>query len=250
MTNSSQIPYQRNVVQPVECLKGGWALIKGQHWMIFAMCLVGWMIASAVPLGILLGPMMCGLYLTFFKIRRGEPIEFGTLFQGFEYFSKSIVATMLHVVPILAIVVPSYILFYVFFLVAMVAQGGREPDGLAMLGIFVVFALFWLVVIALIMIVSIGFTFVYPLIVDRGVQGMDAVKLSFKAAMANFWRLFGLIMLNFLLSLAGLLLCFFGVYLIFPISYAAIAVAYEQVFGLSNPADLAPEMPPPPPVFT
>jgi hypothetical protein len=250
MTNPSQIPYQRNVVQPVECIKGGWNLIKGHYWLIFAMCLVGWMIASAVPLGILLGPMMCGLYLTFFKIRRGEPIEFGTLFKGFEYFSKSIIATLLHVLPILAIVIPAYILFYVFFLVAMVAQGSREPDGLVMMGIFVVFALFWLVVIALIMVVSIGFTFVYPLIVDRGVQGMDAVKLSFKAAMANFWRLFGLIMLNFLLSLAGLLLCFFGVYLVFPISYSAIAVAYEQVFGLANPADIAPEMPPPPPVFT
>ncbi|HEX2271242.1 MAG TPA: hypothetical protein VHH35_16975, partial [Pyrinomonadaceae bacterium] len=156
MTTPSQIPYQRNVVQPIECFKSGWNLIKGQYWLIFAMCLIGLMIASAVPLGILLGPMMCGLFLSFFKLRRGEPIEFGTLFQGFEYFSKSILATLLHVLPILAIVIPAYILFYVFFMLAMVAQGGEDPDGLTMIGIFVVFALFWLVVLAVVMIVSIG----------------------------------------------------------------------------------------------
>lgn len=250
MTNPSQIPFQRNVVQPVECLKGGWNLIKDQYWLIFAMWLVGWMIASAVPLGILMGPMMCGLFLAFFKIRRGQPIEFGTLFKGFDYFGQSVLATLLHVIPILAIVIPSYILFYVFFLVAMVAQGGDEPNPAAMLGVMVMLALFWIVVIAIIMVVSIGFTFVYPLIVDRGVQGFDAVKLSFKAAMANFSRLFGLVILSFFLNLAGLLLCIVGVYFVLPIGYAAIAVAYEQVFGLAEPGDVRPDVPPPPPVFT
>jgi hypothetical protein len=250
MTNPSQIPFQRNAVQPVECLKGGWNLIKGQYWLIFGMWLVGWMVASAVPLGILLGPMMCGLFLTFFKLRRGQPIEFGTLFKGFDYFGQSVVATLLHVIPMLAIVIPSYILFYVFFLVAVMAQGNEEPSAFAVLGVMLIFALFWIVVIAVIMIISIGFTFVYPLIVDRGVQGFDAVKLSFKAAMANFSRLLGLVVLSFFLNLAGLLLCIVGVYFVLPIGYAAIAVAYEQVFGLANAGDVGTDVPPPPPVFT
>lgn len=243
-----EVAFRRNVVSPVECVKAGWQLIKGQYWLILGMCIVGWMIAAAVPLGILMGPMMCGLFLTFFKMRRGEPIEFGTLFKGFEYLGQSIVATLLHVVPILAIVIPAFILFYVFFFIAMVAQA-NDQSGLAMLGVFVVFALFWLVVIAVIMFLSIGFMFVYPLIVDRGVQGFDAVKLSFKGAMANFWGLIGLIFLNFLLSTAGLLLCFIGVYLVLPISYSAIAVAYEKVFGLRE-GGLASAAPPPPPVFS
>jgi hypothetical protein len=45
------------------------------------------------------------------------------------------------------------------------------------------------------------------------------------------------------------LLCFIGVYFVLPISYSAIAVAYEQVFGLRE-GPLAPNAPPPPPVFT
>ena|SRR5687768_10526581 len=249
MSTVPQDTFQRNAVRPVDCFKEGWNLIKGQYWLILGMCIVGWMIAAAVPLGILMGPMMCGLFLTFFKLRRGEPIEFGTLFKGFEYFSQSIVATLLHVIPILAIVIPAYIAFYLFFFIAMVAQGSEDSSGIAMLGVFAVFALFWLVVIAVIMFISIGFTFVYPLIVDRGIQGFDAVKLSFRAAMANFFGLLGMIFLNFLLSTAGLLLCMVGVYLVLPISYSAISVAYEQVFGLRQ-TNFTPEAPPPPPVFT
>jgi uncharacterized membrane protein len=230
-------------------MKAGWNLIKRQYWLIFAMSLVAWMMGAAIPFGILVGPMMCGMFLTFFKMRRGEPVEFGTLFKGFDHFGPSVIATLLHVVPVLVIVIPAYILFYVFFFVTIVAQGGEEPSPVALFLIFALFALFWIVVIAVLMIVSIGFTFVYPLIVDRGIQGFDAVKLSFKAAVANFWRLLGLALLNFLLGLVGFLLCFVGVYFLIPIGYAAVAMAYEQVFGLRDPSEFA-NVPPPPPVFT
>lgn len=249
MTTLPQVDFRRNAVRPVECFKGGWNLVKGNYWLVFAMCLVGWMIGAAVPLGILMGPMMCGLFLTFFKLRRGDPIEFGTIFKGFEYFQQSIIATLLHVVPIIAIIIPAYILFYLFFFVAIIAQGNDEPSGLAVLAMMVVIALFWMLVIGVIMFVSIGFLFVYPLIVDRGIYGLDAVKLSFRAAMANFGRLLGLILLNFVFSLAGMLLCIVGVYLVVPISYAAIAIAYEQVFGLRSGDLAAAPAPPPPPVF-
>jgi uncharacterized membrane protein len=213
------------------------------------MVIVGWMIASAVPFGILMGPMMCGLFLTFFKLRRGEPIEFGTLFKGFEYLGQSILATLLHVVPMICLVVGAYVLFYVFFLFAMLSQGNGEPNGAAMLLVLAVYAVFWLGIILLIMFLSIGFMFVYPLIVDRNLQGLDAVKMSFRGAFANFWGLVGMVFLNFLLSVAGLLMCIIGVYFVLPISYAAMAVAYEQIFGLRQGAQ-PPAAPPPPPVFT
>lgn len=250
MANLPQIPFQRNAVQPVECIKGGWNLIKQRYWLILGMTLVGLMVGSAVPFGILLAPMMCGLFLTFLNLRRGLPIEFGTLFKGFDYFGQSVVATLLHLIPIMAIIIPSYILFYVFFLVTMIAsQSNGEPNPVAMFGLMFGFALFWLVVMLLVMIISIGFMFVYPLLVDRRMTGFDAVRLSFKAAMANFWRLFGLVLLNFLLNLGGVLLCIIGVYFVMPIGYAAMAIAYEQVFGLRE-GEIVPDMPPPPPVFT
>lgn len=251
MANLPQIPFQRNAVQPVECLKGGWNLIKERYWLFLGMTLVALIVGSAVPFGILLAPMMCGLYLAFLNLRRGEPIEFGTLFKGFDYFGQSVVATLLHFIPIMAIIIPSYIIFYIFFLVTMIAssQGNGEPNPAAMIGLMFVFALFWLVVMLVVMIISIGFVFVYPLLVDRRLSGFDAVRLSFRAAMANFWRLFGLMLLSFALNLVGVLLCIVGVYLVMPIGYAGLAIAYEQVFGLRQ-GDIVPDMPPPPPVFT
>ena len=247
---TSEISFKRQAVEPVQCLKNGWELIKDQYWLFVGISAVGALIGGAVPLGILLGPMMCGQYLTFFKKRRGEPIEFGTLFKGFDFFGPSLVATLLHIVPILAIVIPAYFIFYITMVVSMVAQGnsGEPNPGLAF-GIMGAFLLFWLVVMVIVIFISIGFTFSYPLIVDRKLQGMDAVKLSFKGAMANFWRLLGMSILSSLLTICGIVLCYVGVFLVFPIVYAAIASAYEQVYGLAGPGDINESLPPPPPVF-
>lgn len=233
----------------MECFKASWQLVKEQYWLYVGMCAVGILIGSAVPLGILMGPMMCGLFLSFFKRRRGEAIEFATLFKGFDYFGPSVVATLLHIIPILAIVIPAYIFFYLSLVFSMIGMGGGEPEPAAFFAIFFMVVAFWVAVIFLIAIISIGFTFVYPLIVDRQLSGFDAVKLSFRAAMANFWRLLGMAMLSFVLSLAGVLVCYVGVFLVFPISYGAIAIAYEKVFGLRGPGEVVSNLPPPPPTF-
>jgi uncharacterized membrane protein len=251
MTNYPQIDFRRAAVEPVECLKAGWDLVRDQYWLFVGMCAVGMIIGSAVPAGILMGPMMCGLYLAFFRKRRGLPIEFGTMFKGFDYFGQSVIAALLHVIPITGVIIAAYIIMYVGMFAAMLAASaaGEDAAPVAGIGIILVFFLFYVGIVLLVILISIGFTFAYPLIVDRGLQGFDAVKLSFRAAFANFWRLLGLSLLGGLLSIAGVLLCYVGILLVFPITLAAGAIAYEQVFGLSNPADLTPNLPPPPPSY-
>jgi len=244
-----EIPFRRGAVQPIECIKGGWELIKDQYWLFVGICLVGLLIGSAVPFGILLGPMMVGMYMTFFKRRRGEPVEFAMLFKGFDHFAQSLIASLLHIIPILVIVIPAYFLFYISMFVSIAAQG-NDPNPAAMFGVMAMFGLFWLGVMVVVILISVGFTFAYPLIADRQLQGLDAVKLSFKAAFGNFWRLLGLMLLTSLLSVAGVLACYVGMIFILPIGYAAMAKAYEQVFGLSNPNEDFSNLPPPPPVFT
>ena len=240
--------YRPKAVEPLACMKAGWELIKGQYWLFVGLTAVGFLIGSFVPLGILLGPMMCGIYLALFKTRRGQPVEFGDLFKGFDYFGDSVVATLLHVVPMLVIFVPSYIVFYIaiFF---MMPRDGSEPNPTTMISFFAFFAVFWIVMMVLLIIISVAFTFAYPLIVDRRLSGINAVKLSIKAAMANFWQILGMLLLNGLLSLGGVVLCYVGVFLVLPITFAAIAMAYEQVFGLDS-GEMRPNLPPPPPTFT
>src|ERR1700752_445517 len=246
--STPELVFRHGAVRPGECLSDAWVLVKDQYWLFVGMCAVGLLIASAIPLGILMGPMMCGLYIAFFKRRRGEPIEFGMLFKGFDYFGPSVVATLLHVVPILVVVIPAYILFYVFFLLSAVAQG-NDPNPGPMLGVMVMFVIFWIVMFIAITFLSIGFTFVYPLIVDRKLPAFDAVKWSFKAALANFWGLLLLMLLTGVLLGCGMLLCYVGMFLVFPIQYAAIAIVYEKVFGLSDPNQMVSNLPPPPPSF-
>ena len=62
-----------------------------------------------------------------------------------------------------------------------------------------------------------------------------------------FSCILGLLLLSGLMGFAGLLLCYVGVFLVLPISFAAIATAYEQVFGLAG--EFQPNLPPPPPTF-
>jgi hypothetical protein len=244
-----EIPFRRNVVEPVSCIKGGWELIRSQYWLFVGMTLVGLLIGGAVPI-VLMGPMMCGLNLALLKTRRGEPIEFGTLFKGFDYFGQSVIAAVLHTIPVIVIVIPAYILFYVFMFVSIAASSssGGDPNPAAFFGVMAMFGLFWLVVVAIIIIISIGFLFVYPLIVDRKLSAIDAIKLSFRAALSNFWRLLGMVLLTSLMSAVGVLACYIGAFLVMPIGYAAIAKAYEQVFGLDEGLGFA-NVPPPPPDF-
>jgi len=243
-----EIPFRRNVVEPVECIKGGWELIKNQYWLFVGMTLVAVLIGSAVPI-ILIGPMMCGLNLAFFKTRRGEPVEFGTLFKGFDYFGQSLIAALLHALPILVVVIPAYVFFYISMIVSIAAQGNDpNPNPAPFFGVLAVFGLFWLVVMIVIIVISIGFLFAYPLIVDRKLKAIDAIKLSFRAGLSNFWRLLGMMLLTGLMTTVGVLACYVGAFLVMPLSYAAIAKAYEQVFGLSEGGEFS-NMPPPPPVF-
>jgi hypothetical protein len=241
----NEIEFKRNAVEPVECIKAGWNLIKSQYLLFVGMMLVAILVGLAVPL-ILMGPMMCGMYMALFQTRRGQPIEFGLIFKGFDVFGNAVVATLLHMLPTILVVLPIYIFYIVGMFTMIGTSRNGQPNPGVMMGFFGVFAVAWLVIMVILIVLSVIFTFAYPLIVDRRLSGLDAVKLSIRAGFANFWRLLGMMLLTGLLNFGGLLLCYVGIVLVLPISLAAIAVAYEQVFGLS---DLQPNLPPPPPSF-
>lgn len=242
----NEIEFKRNAVQPVECIKAGWELIRSQYWLFVGITVVGILIGSVVPLGILMGPMMCGIYLALFQTRRGQPIEFGLLFKGFDYFGDAVIATLLHLVPMVIVIAPAYILYLVGMFGMMASSQNGEPNPGAVLGFFAVFGVIWLVIMVLLIVLSVVFAFAYPLIVDRRLKGFDAVKLSIRAGFANFWRLLGMMFLTGLLTFVGVLFCYVGVFFVMPIGIAAIAAAYEQVFGLS---EMQSNLPPPPPSF-
>ena len=239
--------FRRGAVQPVVCIQTGWELIKQRYWLFVGMSALGMFLGNMVPFGIILGPLMCGIYLALFQYRRNQPIEFGLLFKGFDYFGESVVATLIHYVPIYLLILPVYVVYFAGMFMIIPRQGG-EPDPASLFGFMGLVFVIMLVIFILIMLLSILFTFSYPLIVDRRMSGVDAAKLSAKGAIANFVPLPGLWLLNGILMFMGMLLCYVGMFLAMPITFAAIETAYEQVFGLGEAQ--GPNLPPPPPIFT
>src|SRR5258708_2321422 len=122
------IEFRTGVIQPVECLKEGWALIKDQYWLFLGIVFVGVCIGGAVPI-VLIGPMMVGIYICFFRRMRGEPIDFGILFKGFDHFAQSLIAALIQLIPMVIITVPACIIMFALMITSMPRGGGRmDPD--------------------------------------------------------------------------------------------------------------------------
>jgi uncharacterized membrane protein len=226
--NGTEITFNRGAVRPVQSLREGWQLIKEEYWLFLGITIVGILIASAAPLAILAGPMMCGIYICLLGRMHGEPASMNLLFRGFNYFGPSLVATILMVVPMLLVMLPVQIGFMIAMFKVMPQGPQPEPTDFGLF--FGLIGLLWLAIMLLSLVLGVLFFFVYPLIVDRQLSGMEAVRLSFKAAFANFGGILGLMMLSMVMSLLGMLACYVGAFLFMPVHFAAIAVAYRQVF--------------------
>ena len=222
-------------LDPVGCISEGWNLIKDQYGLFLGITLVGALLAGAVPFGILAGPMYCGIFLALFMKMRREPVEFATLFKGFDYFLESLIVTLLFLVLLVAVMVPFMIAF--FGLIAVVAGIGRGAnlDAMAFAILVPAFGVAVPVLMILNLFLQAWLWFAYPLLVDRNLRAWPALTLSAKAVWANKWGVLGLMLLNWLLGAAGVLLCYIGLILYLPIFFASFAIAYRRMFGEPAP---------------
>src|SRR5438132_3051841 len=129
------------------------------------MTVVGILIGSAVPLGILMGPMMCGIFLALFNQMRCDSVEFSTLFKGFDYFGQSLIASLLHFIPIVIVMLPFNLMFFVGAILSTPRERGEEA---ATSGFFIGLVLIGALVMFLVVVIfGVLFMFAYPLIVER-----------------------------------------------------------------------------------
>lgn len=229
--NTTQAVFSKSAVQPMQCFKLGWNLIRDQYWMLVGVTFIGILIGSLVPMGIVMGPMMCGIYLCLFRKMRGEKASFDLLFKGFDFFAESLIATLIMIVPMIALLVPVYIAM--IGAAIMFSPSGKCPADPAHLlqGVIPVLVLVMLFFLIFVLAVCMLFIFAYPLIVDRKMSGINAIKTSSRAAWANRGGLTGLLLANMALGLAGMCCCYIGTIFAMPVSFAALAIAYRQVFG-------------------
>jgi hypothetical protein len=234
--------FRVGTVAPVECFKEGWELIKDRYWLFFGLTLVGVLIGNAFAI-VLWGPMACGLYLCFFQQQRRENVEFGTLFRGFDYFLPAFLVELIKSIPTIVITIP-YVIAVIGITFANMPRRG-EPSDFYPASIFGLEIVYFLILTILKLLVEVFFLFAFPLVVDRQLSAVDALKLSLRASKANLGGVVGLLLLNAVFSFVAFLCCFVGLYFYMPISFAAYAVAYRRVFP--DIGQLGQYPPPPPP---
>ena len=136
---------------------------------------------------------LAGLYRYYLKLIRGQDTELGDAFSGF----------------------------------------GAAFVPLVLLGI-VQGVLVWLGVCLCILpglYLGIAWAFAIPLVIDRHIGFWDAMELSRKVVTRHWFTILALVVLNAVVSLAGLIACCVGVLVTAPVAIIAMAYAYEDIFS-------------------
>ena len=221
MINTSEIPAGR--IRGLECAKEGWEKIKSDYWLLLAITIVGVMISGAT-LYIIGGAMLCGILGCYLKKIDGQPVKFEDLFKGFQYFGPGLVILLIAIVPTIIV----YGIIY--FPILAIALFGRDLGQSSITGILIAGGVVDLIAVVGIVCFHSLLMFAFPLIVDRGLGPIDAVRTSASAVWKNLGGVASLIGINFLLTLAGMLVFCIGIYLAVPLMLAANVVAYRRLF--------------------
>lgn len=241
--------FRVGAVRPFQCLSSGWQIIKDQYFLFAGMCLIILLLVTCVPLtGIIWGAWMCGIFAALFARMRGETASFNAIGQGFQHFGPSFGVAILNNLPFLPVAVAAKLLESWMDEMDRAYPADETPpevllEMLAYIGAIVLYY------IACTLVTGVIFAFAYQLVVDKNMSAWEATKLSARAARENFGGVVGLVFLELVLSAAGLLFCCFGLILVMPLTKAAWAIAYAQVFPMALPPPPAEQPPPPPPTF-
>jgi len=64
-----------------------------QYWLFLGITLLGMLIGSAVPMGLIMGPVLVGIYACYIERERTGRADFQTMFKGFENFLEPFLFT-------------------------------------------------------------------------------------------------------------------------------------------------------------
>ena len=219
----SDIQFNTGVISPVECVKEGWEIIKPDFWLLLAITFVAGLIGSA-SLYILLGAMICGMNYCYLARIDGRKVSFEDLWKGLGWWLPGLVVTAFIVVPMLVIygvvLVPA-----IMSAVMGSSLSGDEFVGL-LAGILAVDAVFAVIMVCFHTLLI----FSFPLIVDRNLGAITAMKTSARAVLKNLGGVVGMIGVQIVLTFLGFLAICIGIYLVIPIIIAGNLVAYRKVF--------------------
>lgn len=241
MTN---IEFHRGAIDAGGCVSNAWNMVKQNYGMYLGVSLIAMILAGCIPCVslFLVGPILGGVYHVYLNDMRGEPVEFGMMFKGFDKFVPLMVIGIIASIP--EIIGQTLRLTVDIGRLGLAGardgdtsffQQGSNPEYAIATGLMIVIAIVAAIVILLAIVWRLLLFFAIPLAMEHNLGPMDAIKLSIKAATANVGGLVVLLIFEFLIALIGVLALCIGIFFVIPIIYAANAFAYRQVFPLTGP---------------
>ena len=136
--NHDRHAVNRGAVRPMQCLADGWRLIKEEYWFFLGIAFVGELISQLAPL-FLMGPAYFGIHICLLHRANGQRVTFDMLFQGFNYFAPSLLASFLMMLPMIVIV----IIYYAALAgggIGLAIWAGQNPQGGGQDAVWLMFA--------------------------------------------------------------------------------------------------------------
>lgn len=230
---TSETGVRRGVVSPMECVQEGWTLISKDLLLYIGLGLVLLFGSGIVPI-LLQGPLTCGLFMCLSASARGEKPTFELMFKGFDKFVPSLIVALFQLIAVLVAMIPTFLLMFGAMLTAAATSSqGEAPGPLFFFGILGSYGLMFVLMTA----VQALFLFAYPLLAERELDGLAAVKLSIAGVRANLVGVLLLILLNAVISMVALMLCCLPILVAVPLMHASHFAAQRRIFADADVAE-------------
>ena len=182
--------------------------------------------------------MTCGIFYCYLQAIDGREVSFDGLWKGFDFFKPGLIVMIFIVVPIIVV---NSIIYMPFIMKAVMGSNLSEDELMGLLiGAFAVDFFFIIVMVCFHTLLM----FSFPLIVDRKLGAIAAMKTSGRAVWRNLGGVTGLILVNMGLALLGYLALCIGIYFVIPVIIAGNVVAYRKIFPAPENQNF--DAPPPP----
>ena len=235
--------FNSGAINSGDCIGQGWNLVTRNLGLYIGVTFVGFLlitIVSCIPIVnlFLIAPLMGGLIYIALRDINNEPIDFGMLFKGFERFVPLMVVGIIQGIPGLIFTIFRFTFDFASIFGRMGSRSSGTTDFLqaqpningVLAGLSMVIILISLGFLLFTIVWTIIFFFSIPLVLDRNLGPMDAIKLSAQAAFSNIGGVIVLLILGALVNIVGVIALCFGLLVSIPVTLVANTVAYRMVF--------------------
>lgn len=217
-----------------------WAFMSGQRLTFLGVFLLMWLVQLALNFVPIIGPIASTFLVPFFvagivlgcdAVRRGEALEVGHLFAGFQrHTNKLLLVGVVSFAMYILVAIVMVAIIGATVGVALFSGTPPNPEEIAAEGLILPILLAVLVVMALSVPITMALLFVPALVVLNDAEVFPSLRTSFVACLKNVlpflvWGVAGLV-----LGIVAMIPLFLGWLLLGPVLGVSLYVSYRDIF--------------------